>query len=65
MKKSIFKIVLLLFSILLNSCTLTISLTKQKQTPVVKTEKIKKPEKVYTIYYGDRFSGLKSKEIKL
>ena len=30
-----------------------------------KTEKQKKEDKVYTVYYGDRFYGLQTKEIKL
>lgn len=53
----------MIFLVSLSSCTLTISLTKNQTKE--KTEKQKKEDKVYTVYYGDRFYGLQTKEIKL
>lgn len=63
MKKIISKLIILIFLVSLSSCTLTISLTKNQTKE--KTEKQKKENKVYTVYYGDRFYGLQTKEIKL
>lgn len=63
MKKIISKLIILIFLVSLSSCTLTISLTKNQTKE--KTEKQKKEDKVYIVYYGDRFYGLQTKEIKL
>lgn len=63
MKKIISKLIILIFLVSLSSCTLTISLTKNQTKE--KTEKQKKEDKVYTVYYEDRFYGLQTKEIKL
>ena len=63
MKKIISKLIILIFLVSLSSCTLTISLTKNQTKE--KTEKQKKEDKVYIVYYGDRFYSLQTKEIKL